>query len=504
MKMAKYINVLYDNGDEIPLSNETKEYLSKMLGFSWDRPVWDGTISVPDLPRDESLLRELRKYVSEERISVEPEQRVIHSLGKSSLEFINLMHGKIPDPVDAVIFPRESEIEELMRSCGKIDAVFTVTGGRTSVTGGVACKSGHKTVCIDTSNLKDLTFSESMITAGAGLTGKEIEDAIEKKGFTCGFFPESFRYSTVGGWISTKATGQESNTYGDIEDIVSGVKIARKGSIISEKALPRNSAGPSAVSIVLGAEGQNGVILSANMKIFRKPEKRHFSTVFFRSFHDAINAISEMNRYPTVLRVMDETETSVSLLEINRKTRDRLRRYLRLRGTVDGSLGIIVNNGEKFGRIRGSVSVGSSGAKSWYEGRYLRPRMANSLWKRGIVSDTMETSAFWDSVERIHSETISAFHKTVRENQGTGMIMAHLSHQYLEGSCIYFTFLINGEKPDMLLKHVREVMIQVILDNGGSITHHHGLGSSFHEYVDGGKRNLFSELRDEKMVWKWK
>lgn len=503
MNSAKYLNVLYDNGEEINLSDDTKEYLGKMLGFDWNRIVWDGTVRVPDLSLDEELRKDILKYVSQDRVSVEPDQRILHSVGKSSEEILSLMKGHIPTPVDIVIYPRENELEELIRSVSKLDVVFTVTGGRTSVTRGISGKGDKKTVCIDTSNMKEITVSGARATAGAGLTGKEIEDYLEKRGLTCGFFPESFRYSTLGGWISTKATGQESNSYGDIENIVTGVKVARMGSVISEQNLPRNSSGPSPLSLVLGAEGQNGIIMSANLRIFPKPKRRFFSTIFFRSFSDAVSKLSKMDSYPTVLRVMDETETSISLLEISRKTRDRLKRYLRFRGIVDGSMGIVVNNNSRWGRIAGTVSVGGSGARTWYDSRFLRPRMGNSLWKRGIISDTVETSAFWDSIMKIHSETSAVFHKVVRENQGSGIIMAHLSHQYNEGSCLYFTYLLNSEKQEELLKLVREAVIGTIIENGGSISHHHGLGGSLGRYLNSNIRELLFSIRDENMVWKW-
>lgn len=495
--MERVINVLYDGGRESDASEDMKAYLKRLLDLDWDRIVWDGNVTVPGIDQNRSLLTSLRKYISSERISIDPAQRMKHVIGSSSLEMVRARSGKLPEPVDAVITPMDNEAEELVSSYPDKKVRFTIYGGGSSVTGGIKQKGSGNTVCIDTSNLKDFRLDDNILVAGAGLTGKEIELKLNELGRTLGFFPESIQYSTVGGWIATRATGQESNQYGDIEDILLGVRLARSDGLIKDHENPRYSTGLMAKDVALGSEGLNGLVLSASFETFPFPRSRYFSTHMFQSFHDAIEHVSRLRTFPSVLRVSDETETELALLDVDRRTRNFLRRYLSVRGIVNGSMAIAMSNDRNFGRyMPESVWIGKKGGRKWFNTRFERPWLANALWKRGITVDTLETSCRWAAVEKLHSSVTAAFYHTVRDTGSSGVIMAHLSHQYHAGTCIYFTFLIRSEQDEETLMQVRKNIEETILAESGSITHHHGIGTYFEKYLDEPVKQLQRSLHD--------
>lgn len=495
--LAKMLDILYDSGSELDVKPGMKAFLKRMIGLNWDEIVWDGTITAPGLEKNSELLGKLKKYVSSQRISTDPAVRLKHSMGCSSLEIVRAKNGQLPEAVDVVISPLDRETEELISGFSKDDILFSIYGGGTSVTGGIKPRNGRSTITIDTSNLKDFRLEENIAICGSGLTGVEIEKKLNAHGRTLGFFPESIHSSTVGGWIATRATGQESNQYGDIEDILLGARVVNSGGEIKDPETPRSSIGMSAKDIALGSEGTNGLILSAYLETRPYPKNRYFSTRMFRSFGEAVKQMSNLREFPTVFRVMDEVETELSLYDLNDRTRNFLRRYLGLRGIVNGSLAIIVNNDSNYRHyIPESVWLGRGGAARWFNTRFDRPKIANALWKRGVISDTLETSCRWDCVTKIHASATSAFHKVMRETGSNGMIMAHLSHQYHSGVCIYFTFLMKSQEEEKSLLAVREAIEETILSNEGSITHHHGLGSYFTKYVDNGLKKLQSHYSD--------
>lgn len=499
--MERVINVLYDEGRESDASDDMKAYLKRLLDLDWDDTVWDGSVTVPGLNQNKDLLTGLRKYISSERISLDPAQRMKHAIGSSSLEMVRARAGKLPEPVDAVISPLDNEAEELIASYPNVNVRFTIYGGGSSVTGGVKQKGTGDTVCIDTSNLKDFRLDDNIMVAGSGLTGREIELKLNEQGRTLGFFPESIQYSTVGGWIATRATGQESNQYGDIEDILLGVRLARSDGVVKDQENPRYSTGLMAKDIALGSEGMNGLVLSATFETFPFPRNRFFSTHMFQSFSEAIEHVSKLRMFPSVLRISDETETELALLDVDRRTRNFLKRYLSVRGIINGSMAIVMSNDKSFGRyLPESVWVGGSGGRKWFKTRFERPWLANALWKRGVTVDTLETSCKWAAVEKLHSSVSAEFYRTVRDAGSSGVIMAHLSHQYHAGTCIYFTFLIKAEHDEETLLEVRQNIEETILAESGSITHHHGIGTYFEKYLDEPVKKLQKSMHDSMFV----
>ena len=478
------VPVLYGHDVEGGFQREV-EYISSR--FSWNlSQSWDGQaeMNFPETPAD--LRKELLGFLSADEVEFSVEERFRHSIGKSSPEILMAKHDKIARIVDAVVYPNEERVHAILSELANNGYKVTIFGGGTSVSGSLLLSGTGKIVSIDTKNFRKFEPRNRFAIVGAGLTGLEAENEANSRGMTLGNFPESFIYSTVGGWVSTKATGQESNYYGGMEDLVIGVRIETSRGTLQDDLVPRESVGIQPKEMALGSDGRNGLITEVAMKTFPLPETRYYDSRIYRSFYDGILALSRMKEFPAVARLSDELETEFALNSAADSTAVRLfKRYISIRGYSKGCLLIIVNNNRATLPDHGySMSAGSQPAKAWEKGRYSRPGLANMLWKAGLVPDTLETSTSWDKIWHLYSEARKAFYEFRDERGFQGEIMAHLSHLYREGACIYFTFIFKGDNELDLLQEIRDRLIRSFISNGGSITHHHGKGRFFSPYID--------------------
>lgn len=490
------IPVLYgDYSDSI--DSTTSRYVGRKLGVEL-KEIWDGEAEVGFPETSGDIVDELKSFIPVEDLEFDTGMRFQHSLGKSSPEILLAKHSKIERIVDAIVYPHHKSAQDILSGLLSRGYSAIIYGGGSSVSGSLLVGKQDKVVSIDTRKLHGIQFGQNLVTMGAGWTGAEAEALVNKYGYTIGNFPESFSRSTLGGWVSTKATGQESNHYGGIENMVLAVKLVTSRGIIQDSVLPRRSSGLDARDIALGSDGKFGLLTEVTLKLWRIPEKRYFSSRIYRSFMEGIEALSHSDRFPAVARLSDELETEFALSSSGDSTSARLfRRYIKLRGFSGGSLLIMMNNDAVFNPVSAdSISGGSIPAKKWKEGRYTRPNLANQLWKGGLVPDTLETSTTWSNLYQLYSRTRGEFY-SMRDSMGfRGEIMAHVSHMYRTGACIYFTFILRADDEIGVLDKVRDGLIRTFTENGGSVTHHHGVGAFFRKYVDSSLLEMQDRLAD--------
>lgn len=490
------VPVLYGSETGQDFSHQVK-YITDKLGIL-PETVWDGN-AVFDFPSTgDSIREELLQFIPQENISFEPDDRFLHSLGKSSPEILMAKHSAISRIVDAVIYPDYENISEILKKLLERKFHAIIFGGGTSVSGSLLVKEKEKIVSIDTGKFRKVEFGQGTATMGSGFTGAQAEAVVNRYGYTLGNFPESFIHSTIGGWVATKATGQESNQYGGIEKLTLGVTIVTSSGEISDSQLPRRSTGLEVKDVALGSDGRYGLITDVTMKLFPIPGRRYFSSRIFHTFQDGILALSRSKQFPSVARLSDELETEFAINGSGDSSAIRFYRgYLKARGFGNGALLVIVNNDTVRNPVlSGSMSGGSTPAKKWIEGRYTRPGIANRLWKLGMVPDTLETSTTWDNMYNLYSRTREKFYALKDELGFAGEIMAHLSHMYPTGACIYFTFIFKSDSETDTLERIRDGLVRAFTENGGAVTHHHGTGAFFRKYVDRDTLLLQEKLDD--------
>jgi alkyldihydroxyacetonephosphate synthase len=460
---------------------------------------WDGTVTFRDPGNNLELLNVLSGTIDASKISTDPGLRLLKSIGKSSLEIAALRNGSVPRIVDAVVTPDYDDVEPLLKTMRSAGIKGVVSGGLTGVTGGFRRENCRWLISIDTSRLKHFQAAEEYANAGPGLTGSELETLANRIGMTIGHFPESFADSTLGGWIATGASGQESNFYGDIEDILMGTTLYRSDLTIRDIPSPRESSGIRAKQIALMSEGRNGIIGDSTIRMHKIPEKRTYASHFFRDFSAGIRFIRGQMEFPAIARLSDHVETAYMLeLASDQHSRNIIRTFLRAHGIkYPGCLMVTVDNGRKtWHRVKGAANTGGSIARKWEENRYGRPEIGNWLWMKSLTPDTMETSCMWKDAEKLYSESTKTFREEISSLGIGGIIMAHISHLYTLGPAIYFTFILSTREPETHLSQIRDQLENQFILNGGSVTHHHGIGSYFRRYVGKEKLNILRMLED--------
>jgi alkyldihydroxyacetonephosphate synthase len=476
-------------------------------------PVALEDIALPASRFDDPMLASLHKLLGEERIHTDERSRVEHAYGKSYRDLIRIRAGHIPNPPDAVAYPKvEAEIVALLAWAAEHDVVVIPFGGGSSVLGGVEPPSDERpTLTLDMAKLdRVVSVDPESRTARiqAGASGPEIEAQLSEQGLTLGHFPQSFEFSTLGGWIATRATGQNSIGYGKIEEMTQAVRIITPAGMIETKDVPASATGPSIREMIIGSEGTYGVITEAAMRIHPHPEIQDYRGILFHSFEDGINAFRELMQgkdlCPSIVRLSDASETSgyAALAHEHHGPRglfDRVAEwYLRVQNyDLEGSSALMLL-GFDGGRERtewqwelaleicrgyGGLLLGRSIGRSWKRDRFAQPYLRDTLLDRSILVDTLETATNWSNLMRLYTAMVEALKGAITNNGGgPGYVMTHVSHAYEQGASLYATFLGHQiPTPDPLAKQaqwegIKVVATDAIVAAGGTLSHHHGVG----------------------------
>ncbi|MEM0156367.1 MAG: FAD-binding oxidoreductase [Thermoplasmataceae archaeon] len=492
------IRVLYGDRDTYGVQKSAVEEIESIFGIKWNAMIWDGKAEVPDLPDDAQLENDLSAVVGREKVSMDHAARLKHSFGLSSIEVEMLREGKYPEIVDAVVEPDKEDLPKLMAFLKSKNIRSIIYGGGTSVNGSILFRRSGKTIAISVGRLKEFRLLENIATVGSGWKGLELERKLNESGYTTGHFPESILSSTVGGWIATKAAGQESNYYGSIENRVVGASLVRSDGHLEDVLSPRESSGLMARDIALGSEGRFGLISEAAIKVDRLPVTRYYRSFIVRDFASGIHYMRNLDKIPALVRMSDAAETEFSFKNTAESFGLRyVRRRISGKGFREPCLMIMIDNDQnRITRPENSISLGRFPAVTWERDRYERPYLGNELWKRGIVPDTLETSALWTNMLELHRSTVEIFEKMRKEREIRGFIMSHISHLYKQGACVYFTFAIRSDNVLEDISALRDAMLENFISHGSPVTHHHSPGTLMRKFENREKLNMQSKFID--------
>ena len=454
----------------------------------------------------EQILK-LQKIAGKENASTDEYDRLKFSTGKTVEEAANLRNGKVDVVSDIVIHPRSEEIiSEIIKYCSSQKIPVYVYGGGSSVNFGLRPSKGGVTLVMNTYMNKVIELNEvnSTIKVQAGIMGPDLEDALNnaperlnaKRRYTCGHFPQSFEYSSAGGWVAALGSGQASSYYGDAYNLVVSQKyITPKGSFTTLD-YPATATGPKVNDIMKGSEGTFGVLVELTLKIFKfMPKNRQRFGFIFPTFQDAINAGREISQgefgMPAVFRISDEEETHIGLklYSIDGTILDRLmqlRGYKPMQrslflGSSEGEANFAKNVKKQVKKIckkhKGMYITGLP-TKMWEPGRYKDPYLREDLHDYGILIDTLETGVRWDNLHSVHQEV----RKVVKGRPET-ICMTHSSHFYPQGTNLYFIYIMKDNGVDDYIKFQNSI-IDSINRSGGSLSHHHGVGKMISPWVE--------------------
>jgi alkyldihydroxyacetonephosphate synthase len=452
-------------------------------------------------PRLPAAAREgLSAAVGADRVRDDREARVAHAAGRSYPDLVRLRVGDGSSAPDAVVTPESvDQVRAVLAACAEGGVAVVPFGGGTSVVGGVEPVSDGfaGAVSIDLGSLdRVVSIDRTSLTATfeAGLNGPRIEGALGAEGLTLGHFPQSFEYSTVGGWIATRSAGVASTGYGRIDELVEGLRLVAPAGEVDARALPASAAGPDLRELLVGSEGVLGVICQATLRVRRAPSERRYEGWWFGSFaegREAFRVMEQADASPDVARLSDEDETRFSLVFASPGGAvERLgRAYLRARGRESGCLAIVgfegtaedverrrVRTGSLL-RAGGGIALGRRPGELWVRSRYTGPYLRDELLDRAILVDTLETAGSWTNLDSLYRATADALRSALSERGTRPFVMCHVSHLYRSGASLYFTFMAR-QQDDALAqwRAAKAAASEAIVAAGGTITHHHAVG----------------------------
>ena len=459
------------------------------------------------------FLEELRKSFEENRFTLEHNERVLHSHGQHSTdEVYKVLYNKLEKFTDLVFYiESEEETKKLIDLAKKHNVCLIPYGGGTNVTNALRPpkEESRMVVSVDTRRMNKVeTLDEEnlMVVVQAGITGKALEDGLNKRGFTVGHEPDSYEFSTVGGWVSTNAAGMKKHKYGNIEDIVQNITMITPAGIVNQKKpLTRSSFGIKAQNILFGSEGNLGIITSATLKIHRLPERSAYESIIFSDWETGVRFMHDLfhsNMVPASARLADNLQIRLgNALKENKeglsKTLDDFKKYIlfNFKGLnpekftaavfkIEGSNSEVQNQMENLKALakkHGGILAGESTGRSGYLATMVIAYIRELIFTQNILGETMETAVPWSKINQVKGEAFKLINELHKENNlpGKPFFTSRISKIYHTGVCMYNTIAMSFEgieNPEDVFTRIEHKMRENFIKNGGSISHHHGVG----------------------------
>jgi len=427
--------------------------------------------------------------------SARPDDRAGHTYGKAYRDVVRALRGEVRHAPDLVAYPRtEAEVVDLLDWAGGAGVAVVPYGGGSSVVGGVEYRGGgHDAVLsLDTSALGQVLEVDPTSRAAriqAGTYGPALEDTLRPHGLTLRHFPQSFEFSTLGGWLATRAGGHYATLYTHIDDLVESMRVVTPVGVNESWRLPASGAGPSPDRLFLGSEGILGVITEAWVRLQDRPRYRASTAVLFRDFADAaaaVRAVAQSGLHPANCRLLDPGEALLA-------------------GAATGGESVLVLGAESAvlpaeAQLAEAVELavahrgveqerrGDDDAVASWRSSFLRmPYLRDALARMSAVVETFETACTWDTVlelcEAVRSEVGAVVERVCGE---PGMVNCRFTHVYPDGAAPYFTVVAAGRRGSELAMwdEIKAAASEVVHRHGGTITHHHGVGRDHRPWYD--------------------
>jgi alkyldihydroxyacetonephosphate synthase len=498
------------------------------LGFEVDEieePVPFDAVELPE-PR----LKPPKRFA--EMFSGDRYDRVAHSLGKSYRDVVRGFRGEFPNPPDLIAYPESAEdVDVVLNFCADEGAAAIPYGGGTSVVGGVEPRVREEYRGVVTIDLKrmDRVLEVDPISMAAriqaGATGPRLEEQLRDHGLTLRHFPQSFEYSTLGGWIATRAGGHFATLYTHIDDLVESIRAVTVDREWESRRLPGSGAGPSPDRLLLGSEGVLGVIVDAWVRVRERPNERVSAGVAFDEFAagaETVREISQSGLNPSNCRLLDaiEAETSsagppgkamlvLGFESAHHPVEDAMALAIDIARDHGGEPGEIKRqSAEPPGpRARRDAPVpsapGEDPVDAWRHAFLFAPYLRDSLVACGILSDTFETAITWDRFPNFHEELMETARRAVgkatgapSEGRGAPRISCRFTHVYPDGPAPYYTVLAQARRGQEVEQwdEIKAAVSDTVLDAGGTITHHHAVGRDHRPWYDRQRPDPFADV----------
>jgi alkyldihydroxyacetonephosphate synthase len=485
---------------------EAAKLAQTRLGYGADEPEQPVPLSDVRLPEPRLRVPETLQSICH----TDTYERALHAYGRSYSDIVRAFRGRFDHPPDVVARPRnEEDIEAVLEWAQAEQAAVIPFGGGTSVVGGVEARVGdgyNGVVSLDVKALDrvlDVDRESLAARIQAGATGPGLEQQLSEHGLTLRHFPQSFEFSTLGGWIATRAGGHFATLYTHIDDLVESVRALTPAGAWESRRLPGSGAGVSPDRLLIGSEGTLGIITEAWVRVRPRPEHRASTAVRFETFGagaEAVRALSQSGLYPTNCRLIDADEA-------------------RITGAGDGSHALLVLGFESAGQeVERSMAPaldicsdhgglwerrGTSGdaVGSWREAFLGAPYLRDTLIAIGVLSETFETAITWERFEGFHEAVLRRVRAAVSDVCGEGTVTCRFTHVYPDGPAPYYTILAPARRGEELEQWaaIKRAASDAVIEHGGTITHHHAVGRDHRPWYDRQRPDPFAQaLRGAK------
>jgi alkyldihydroxyacetonephosphate synthase len=429
----------------------------------------------------------------------DPYERVSHAYGKSYRDVVRAFRGRIDSPPDVVAHPAdEAELEQVLAWCEEVGAAAIPFGGGTSVVGGVEPPRDRPSVSIDLKGMDRVLEVDSASRAAliqAGATGPALEAQLKEQGLTLRHFPQSFEYSTLGGWIATRAGGHYATLHTHIDDFVEAVRALTPRGAWESRRLPGSGAGPSPDRLLLGSEGILGVITQAWMRVQDSPRFKESAAVMFDSFESgarAVRGLSQSALHPSNCRLLDAAEAALTgaapdgqaVLVLGFESADH-----ELSPWMARALELCEDHGGRAGPAKPGRDPAET---AWRDAFLQAPYLRDTLIAAGVFVETFETAVTWDRFDAL----VGGVRERTREALGgEGRVSCRLTHVYPDGAAPYFTVLAPARRGDELAQwdELKAAASEAIMAGGGTITHHHAVGRDHRPWYDRQRPDPFAD-----------
>lgn len=497
-----------DDTVQYPLAPKAATFLEELLG--------------PGTPPQDAQLVDIVAGMPQSRladnslITQDPEQRLRHARGQSLPDWIALRSGAINRYPDGVAFPEnDTDVADLIQYAIQTGAQLIPYGGGTSVVGHINPTDGDAPLLtVDMRHMNRLhAFDDQdlLATFGAGVSGPELEAQLRARNFTLGHYPQSFEFSTLGGWIATRSKGQQALLYGRIEDLYAGGTLLAPAGKLIMPPHPASAAGPDLRQLVLGSEGRMGFITEATIRVSPLPQEEEFHGLFFPDFAAGQTAVREMvqAKLPlSMLRLSTPVETETTLvLAGHERAIGLLEQFLNIRGiSQDKSMLLAGFSGSErltnatrkealaVAKRHGGVHVGTQFGKQWRKSRFRSPYLRNTLWQMGYAVDTLETAVTWNRVDDVLNNIEAALKSTLAPSEERVHVFSHISHLYSSGASVYVTYLFrlarDAQETLSRWEKLKTAASEAIVACEGTISHQHGVGLDHKSYLEPEKGSL--------------
>jgi alkyldihydroxyacetonephosphate synthase len=441
-----------------------------------------------------------------------------HGHGHALEEVYAIRLGRMHRAPDAVTYPEnEAQVVRLVQLAQQHRIVLVPYGGGTNVSHALMCPESEPRAIVSMdmrrmNQILELDETNRMAHIQAGAVGQDLQTELEARGYTLGHEPDSIEFSTLGGWIATRSSGMKKNRYGNIEDLVLDVRMVTAKGVIEGRAMPRESMGIDPRHIALGSEGNFGVITSAKVKIFPLPEVRRFDSVLFHDFESGLAFMQDLSRvppYPASARLLDNFQFQFGqALKPESHGWKHLKSQLERR-VVTGPLGFepdkmcaftLLYEGSreevalqtarvaKLAKKHRGFRAGGENGKRGYQLTFSIAYIRDFMMQLGIMAESFETSVAWSDLAKMCvavRERILAEHKRLNI-PGNPIISWRVTQVYHSGAAVYFYLAILGtglKQPAETFSILEHAARETILEHGGSISHHHGVGKLRAQFV---------------------